>query len=292
MIDVSFSTNLGVSLFIHFNIRANNHPMMARRSSTRLSILVAGPAGSGKSSLINSIVGRKITGDRDPDDIDIYVLNLECGGMLQKTTFIEAPGFGRSMDDGELQDNIIEYIKEQFDSYIEEETKIRRNPKYEDTRVHCLLYLIPSTGYGLKQSDIGFLRKASGLVNIIPVLSKTDCLSKPELERLRMHVYDQMVYYQIKCFDFDTEDPSMQLSVVKNLNSHVPFSCVFPNNIEESGVRLTISGRIDTGSPPYCDFLMLRDALLSTHLDTLVEITSSELYENYRSEALENILYE
>ncbi|MCA9750320.1 MAG: 50S ribosome-binding GTPase, partial [Romboutsia sp.] len=100
--------------------------------------MVAGPIGSGKSSLLNSLIGKEIVRTNGSNEIDIYMLNIECNEMMQRIALIDTPGFGSSLDDELLHDSIVDYIKEQLDSFIEEESKIRRNPKYEDTRVHCL----------------------------------------------------------------------------------------------------------------------------------------------------------
>ncbi|MCA9750340.1 MAG: 50S ribosome-binding GTPase, partial [Romboutsia sp.] len=172
-------------ILIQINKCLSKQIMITRRQNSRFSIMVAGPKGSGKSSFFNSIIGKEIVKNENSNEINIYMLNLECNGINQKISLIDTPGFGESFNDNSLQESIITYIKEQYDLFIMEENKIRRNSKYEDTRVHCLLYFIPSTSGGLKHNDIAFLRKISHLTNIIPVISKADGLTSIETERMK-----------------------------------------------------------------------------------------------------------
>jgi len=253
--------------------------------------MIAGSTDSGKTTFFNSLVDKEVISPANSTEINIYLLNLEYDGCLQKITLIDTPGFGNSMNDGNLINSIVEYIKDQFDSYIEEETKIRRNPKYEDTRVHCLLYFIPATGNGLKQRDIEFLKKVHNLVNVVPVITKSEGLSHQELSELRFLIRHQLDYYKIYIFDFENEDVVSQAVLDAKLNSKVPFSCVFPMRLQEDArSRIHPSGTIEIDNPAHNDFSTLKDALLNSHTDNLVEITSSDLYEKYRSETLENIL--
>lgn len=42
---------------------------------------------------------------------------------------------------------IIGYIERQYDDTLAEESRIKRNPRFRDNRVHVLLYFIPPTGH-------------------------------------------------------------------------------------------------------------------------------------------------
>lgn len=255
--------------------------------------MVAGSKGCGKSAFFNSLVNKEIVKCSASTEIDLYLLNLDCDGAIQKLTFIDTPGFGDSMNDEDIQDSIVEYIKEQFDSYIEEETKIRRNAKYEDTRVHSLVYLIPATGNGLKQRDIAFLKKASRLVNVIPVISKSEGMTTREITAMKRLILEQLERYEIKIFDFENEDLLPQSIIDAKINTMVPFASVFPEKLgEDIRIRSHPNGIIEIDNPKHNDYSMMRDVLLNTHTEALIETTDSELYEKYRSDALENILQE
>jgi cell division control protein 11 len=42
---------------------------------------------------------------------------------------------------------IIGYIERHYDDVLAEESRIKRNPRFYDNRVHALLYFIPPTGH-------------------------------------------------------------------------------------------------------------------------------------------------
>lgn len=39
------------------------------------------------------------------------------------------------------------YLERQYDDILAEESRIKRNPRFRDNRVHALLYFIPPTGH-------------------------------------------------------------------------------------------------------------------------------------------------
>ena len=42
---------------------------------------------------------------------------------------------------------IMGHLERQYDDVLAEESRIKRNPRFRDDRVHCLLYFIPPTGH-------------------------------------------------------------------------------------------------------------------------------------------------
>lgn len=262
--------------------------MMVRRQNRRFTVMVAGSRGCGKSSFLNTLVGREIITARGLKGIDLYMLNLDCEGVTQKITLIDTPGFGGTLDDNEIQETICSFIKSQLDMFISEESKIRRNPKYEDTRVHCLLYFVPSTACGLKNTDVVFLRRVCSLVNIIPVISKSDGLTIAERDEAKTRVMGQMRHHGIPVFDLD--DPELHSAPAggNNLNSLFPFLIVSADNQDPSSRRRSYQwGSVSVDDPSHSDFPALRELLLSTHIYGLIDYTASEIYENYRARVLE-----
>lgn len=43
---------------------------------------------------------------------------------------------------------IVGYVERQYDDIVAEESRIKRNPRFRDNRVHVLLYFITPTGHG------------------------------------------------------------------------------------------------------------------------------------------------
>ena len=49
---------------------------------------------------------------------------------------------------------IVGYLERQYDDILAEESRIKRNPRFRDNRVHALLYFITPTGHGLVIADL------------------------------------------------------------------------------------------------------------------------------------------
>jgi cell division control protein 11 len=80
-------------------------------------------------------------------------------------TIVDTPGFGDNIDNefayvscilipcGPLScvnirfQEIVGYLERQYDDILAEESRIKRNPRFRDNRVHALLYFIPPTGH-------------------------------------------------------------------------------------------------------------------------------------------------
>lgn len=99
------------------------------------------------------------------------------------------------------------YLERQYDDILAEQSRIKRNPRFKDNRVHALLYFIPPTGHAyvlhfffplrvlsiqvcssLREMDIELMRRLSPRVNVIPVIGKADSLTPKELKAFRKRV--------------------------------------------------------------------------------------------------------
>jgi cell division control protein 11 len=45
------------------------------------------------------------------------------------------------------------YLERQYDDILAEQSRIKRNPRFKDNRVHALLYFIPPTGHAYDSSS-------------------------------------------------------------------------------------------------------------------------------------------
>lgn len=89
---------------------------------------------------------------------------LEEDGVRIALTIVDTPGFGDNIDNefayvptsewteqnvtcrSSFQE-IVGYLERQYDDILAEESRIKRNPRFRDNRVHALLYFIPPTGH-------------------------------------------------------------------------------------------------------------------------------------------------
>jgi septin family protein len=99
---------------------------------------------------------------------------------------------------------IVTYLERQYDDILAEQSRIKRNPRFRDNRVHVLLYFIPPTGhsyvcitfcslhyphiFSLREMDIELMRRLSPRVNVIPVIGRSDSLTPSELRAFRKRV--------------------------------------------------------------------------------------------------------
>ena len=270
--------------------------MMLRTQNKAFTMMFAGYRGTGKSSFLNTLFDQEIiSGQRENEkgSLNLYVLDINCEGIRKNVTVIDGPGFGYHIDDTRTHQNIENYIRSQFDAFLAEETKIRRNPHFEDNRVHVLLYFLSPNLQGLSQNDIVFLKSVDSLVNVIPVVGKADALTMEELEELRKNVMQQIHENNISIFDFEKDTSDKNLLINSEINKKVPFAVI---NAETVGIEQTFKGRkmqwglINTNDPNHCDFRLIKEILLSNYMDVLVEKTALELYENYRARVLPQIL--
>jgi septin 3/9/12 len=85
-------------------------------------------------------------------------------------------------------DPIIKYIKDQHSSYLRKELTAMRDRHIQDTRIHCCLYFINPTGHTIRPIDIIVMKKLSEVVNVVPVLAKSDSLTLEEREQFKQVV--------------------------------------------------------------------------------------------------------
>ncbi|QLQ82684.1 hypothetical protein HG537_0H04470 [Torulaspora globosa] len=271
-------------------------------------LMVVGQSGSGRSTFINTLCGQQVvdvsTTVMLPTDTSTEIelqlreetVELEDDeGVKIQLNIIDTPGFGDSLDNSPSFEVISDYIRHQYDEILLEESRVRRNPRFKDGRVHCCLYLINPTGHGLKEMDVEFIRKLGSLVNVIPVISKSDSLTPEELKLNKKLIMEDVDRFNLPIynFPFDEEDISEEdYQTNTYLRSLLPFSIIGSNDVEDFGDGVTIRGRrypwgtLDVEDSSISDFVVLRNTLLISHLHDLKDYTHEILYERYRTEAL------
>ena len=116
---------------------------------------------------------------------------------------IDTPGFGENLNNELCFVEIENYLKQQFDLVLAEETRIKRNPRFVDTRVHVMLYFITPTGHGLREIDIQCMKRLSKYVNIIPVIGKADSFTPNELQYFKQQIRIDIQKFNVPTFQFD-----------------------------------------------------------------------------------------
>ncbi|CCH59827.1 hypothetical protein TBLA_0B10100 [Henningerozyma blattae CBS 6284] len=271
-------------------------------------LMVVGQSGSGRSTFINSLCGQQVvdtsttvmlhTDTSTEIEVQLREETVELEdeeGVKIQLNIIDTPGFGDSLDNSSCFELISDYIRHQYDEILLEESRVRRNPRFKDGRVHCCIYLITPTGHGLREMDVEYMKQLGPLVNIIPVISKADSLTQEELKLNKKMIMEDIDRYGLPIYNFpfdeqDANDDDYETNTY--LRSLLPFSIIGSNDVFDIGDGTIIRGRqypwgiLDVEDADISDFVILRNTLLISHLSDLKEFTHEILYERYRTEAL------
>ncbi|XP_069915819.1 septin-7 isoform X5 [Oryctolagus cuniculus] len=235
--------------------------------------MVVGESGLGKSTLINSLFLTDLYSPEYPGpshrikktvQVEQSKVLIKEGGVQLLLTIVDTPGFGDAVDNSNCWQPVIDYIDSKFEDYLNAESRVNRR-QMPDNRVQCCLYFIAPSGHGLKPLDIEFMKRLHEKVNIIPLIAKADTLTPEE------------------CQQFKKQD-------------RLPLAVVGSNTIiEVNGKR--VRGRqypwgvAEVENGEHCDFTILRNMLIRTHMQDLKDVTNNVHYENYRSRKLAAVTY-
>ena len=308
--------------------------------------MVCGASGTGRTTFVNTLCQKSVLSHIDADSppylsgdgaeptgepsvkIKPVTVELELDeeGTRVSLTIVDTPGFGDSVDNEASFGEISSYLERQYDDILAEESRIKRNPRFRDNRVHVLLYFVQPTGefrllsniendrnslslyinlrtttnftgylgHGLRELDIELMRRLSPRVNVIPVIGKADSLTPLELAESKKLIMEDIEHYRIPVYNFPydiEEDDEDTVEENAELRGLMPFAIVGSEEVVEvDGRRVRARqypwGTVEVDNPRHSDFLAIRSALLHSHLADLKEITHDFLYENYRTEKL------
>lgn len=81
-----------------------------------------------------------------------------------------------------------------------------RDRYIQDTRIHCCLFFINPTGHSLRPIDVIVMKKLSEVVNVVPVIAKSDSLMFEERAIFKEKIRAELVYNNIRLYPFDTDE--------------------------------------------------------------------------------------
>ncbi|CDH59445.1 gtp binding protein [Lichtheimia corymbifera JMRC:FSU:9682] len=265
--------------------------------------MVVGASGTGRTTFVNTlcnsgVLAKKVCDNpeeaHNEEGITIKPVSVELDedGVRISLTIVDTPGFGDNIDNERCFQEIVGYLERQYDDILAEESRIKRNPRFRDNRVHALLYFISPTGHALREIDIELMRRLSPRI-------------MEDIEHYNIPIYN--FPYDVEEDDEDTVEENSELRAL------LPFAIIGSDEEINVGGR-TVRGRqypwgaVEVDNPQHSDFARLRSALLryvnkcpklltpsndinssssgSSHLQDLKEITHDFLYENYRTEKL------
>ncbi|KAF9264052.1 GTP binding protein [Marasmius fiardii PR-910] len=284
-----------------------------RRSKAKgiqFTVMVVGASGTGRTTFINTLCEHPVLKHKDstkPETanvetgIEIKPVNVEIeeDGVRINLTVVDTPGFGDSIDNNPAFQKIVTYLECQYDDILAEQSRIKRNPKFRDSRVHVLLYFIQPGGHALREIDIELMRRLSHRVNVIPIIGKADSLTPKELKGFKKRIMEDIEHYDIPIYNFPydiEEDDEDVVAENLELKALLPFAVIGSEEeivTDETTVRARVYpwGIAEVDNPDHSDFVRLKEAIFGTHLHDLKSLTEDVLYEAYRTERLSRGVY-
>ncbi|XP_064282833.1 septin-6 isoform X2 [Passer domesticus] len=296
-------------------------------------ILCVGETGLGKSTLMDTLFNTKFEGDpashsQPGVQLKSSTYDLQESNVNLKLTIVSTVGFGDQINKEDSYKPIVEFIDAQFEAYLQEELKIKRVlHNYHDTRIHACLYFIAPTGHSLKSLDLVTMKKLDSKVNIIPIIAKSDAISKSELTKFKIKITSELVSNGVQIYQFPTDDESVaeingtmnselpglwglsrpefdqgNFAGLENLypntdiirNAHLPFAVIGSTEELKIGNKMMKArqypwGTVQVENEAHCDFVKLREMLIRVNMEDLREQTHTRHYELYRRCKLEEM---
>uniref|UniRef100_A0A8C1YPV4 Septin 12 n=1 Tax=Cyprinus carpio TaxID=7962 RepID=A0A8C1YPV4_CYPCA len=294
----------GRDLFGYVGIEAVLDQMRRKtmKAGFEFNIMVVGQSGLGKSTLVNTLFKSKVSRKSCTPNYEEKISKtvhlqsvshiIEEKGVKMKLTVIDTPGFGDQINNENCWEPIVKYVNEQYEKYLKEELNVNRKRRIPDTRVHCCVYFLPATGHWLRPIDVEFMRRLGKIVSIVPVIAKADTLTLEERLEFKQRIRQDLqangirVYPQ-KEYDEDAEDRILNDKIREN----IPFAVVGTDKEHQVNGnkvlgRKTKWGIIEVENVAHCEFALLRDLLIRSHLQDLKDVTHNIHYETYRVKRL------
>lgn len=285
-------------------------PIAGRRRGSKVkgiqfTLMVVGMSGTGRTTFVNTLCEQEVLAHKVIENpelanmeevVTIKPVNVELEeeGVRISLTVVDTPGFGNNIDNEHTFQEIVTYLERQYDDILAEQSRIKRNPRFRDSRVHAVLYFISPTGHALKEMDIELMKRLSPRVNVIPVIGRSDSLTPRELKAFKKRIMEDIDHYAIPIYNFPydvEEDDEETIQDNMELRSLLPFAVMgSEEEVEIDGERVRARvypwGIAEVDDPTHSDFVRLRGAILGSHLNDLKSLTEDVLYETYRTEKL------
>ncbi|OMJ09600.1 Septin-like protein [Smittium culicis] len=302
---MSAQPTVAINDYVGFDTVSKQMERKFLKRGLNFNIVLVGESGMGKTTLVNTIFaghlveshGRKSAQEqlRKTTEIIPTTQIIEENNIRLRLTVVDTPGFGDQTNNDGCWAPVIKYIKDQHAAYLERELKPQRDRSINDTRVHACLYFLNPGTKGLRPIDIEALKRLTEVVNVIPVLAKSDSCTIEERAIIKKRFKDELNQHRIMVYPYASEeDDEEDLALNMRIKELMPFAVVGSEDVySENGVsfrgRRHAWGVINVDNEDHCDFVHLRNFVLRTHLYDLIEVTAQRHYESFRTQQLRQI---
>jgi len=300
------ATQTGTSVFPRSHVGFDSITSQIQRKLLKrgfqFNIICVGQTGLGKSTLINTIFASHLIDSKGrlaPDEpvrstTEIQSVShiIEENGVRLRLNIVDTPGYGDQVNNDRCWDPIVKYIKDQHSAYLRKELTAQRERYIQDTRIHCCLFFIQPSGHALKPIDIVVLKKLSDVVNVVPVIAKSDSLTLEERAAFKERIKEEFAFHNLKMYPYDNDEfDEEERTLNAQIKDIIPFAVVGSEKaiiVDGKQVRGRQNrwGVINVENESHCEFVYLRNFLTRTHLQDLIETTSQIHYETFRAKQL------
>ena len=131
--------------------------------------------------------------------------SISLGKHELQVSLVDTPGYGDAVNTEESFDVITEYVESVFERQLQAEStwglRDTERMRLEDPLVHVCLYFIAP--HRLKHIDVAFMRRIHKLVNIVPIIAKSDTMTTKEKEEFKIQVREALLREGVDVFSFD-----------------------------------------------------------------------------------------
>lgn len=153
---------------------------------------------------------------RSTTDIQSVQHVIEENGVRLRLNIVDTPGYGDLVNNDRCWEPIIKYIKYQYGAYLHKELTAQRERYIQDSRVHCCLFFIQPTGHSLKPIDIVVLKKLCDVVNVVPVIAKSDSLTLEERQAFKDRIRAEFNFHNLRMYPYDNEEYDSEESAMNS----------------------------------------------------------------------------
>lgn len=258
------------------------------RKGVNFTMILAGCRGTGKSTFLDTLIGESMEENSRPfinGQVRSRRFYLVENKFDMNLTVVDMPDFGSKIDNHYTWLPIVKYIEYQFRLYLVQEEQPVRD-KIKDNRVHVCVYFISPTNTQLSTLDVESMKEIAKRVSLIPVIARSDTLNKEELGNFKAIINKTLRDENIEICKYLTES-----HVIDKLLAHLPYAIIGSNTLYKNTEGQLVRARkygwgmVEVENPDHCDFVHIRDLLMSENMLDLITAMEKH-YDFFRSDFL------